>query len=156
MHDAIGIMELETYMANTLLRDTETMGRANRVTVISPFLDTDFADSVLCLPTTARQPTKVPKHRFVQAMGDMLPCEIVNRQKMGFVLPMQAWLKSELKNEIEAYFQNMANEQDHPLNGQAILRLWHDFCRHPDKIRWSRPWGLFALAYYIEKHGLSL
>ncbi|MGZ4043856.1 MAG: asparagine synthase (glutamine-hydrolyzing), partial [Bacteroidia bacterium] len=83
---AVSLSEIETYLQNILLRDTDQMSMAVALEVREPFLDHKLAEFVLSVDDEHKFP-HTPKKLLVDSLGDLLPPEIVNRPKMGFTLP---------------------------------------------------------------------
>ena len=79
---AVSWMELRTYMASTLLRDTDSVSMANSLEVRVPLLDTPLVEFVTALPEEARCRPGVQKALLVDALGELLPAEI-RRRKSG-------------------------------------------------------------------------
>lgn len=155
IHDAIGLLEISTYMRQTLLRDADVMGMAHGLEIRLPFLDAQFASSALTLPSGARKRGLYPKWRFADAMGDWLPQEIVRRPKMGFTLPFEEWMQKELKKEMECGLHALVRVCP-LLKEDALLDLWRNFLAHPRQVGWSRPWILYVLGNYLERHKLKV
>src|SRR5262249_13690606 len=99
--DAVGHLELEWYMGQTLLRDSDVMGMACSLEVRCPFLDRDFAHLILAQPPQARTPKGVRKWLLIEAMGDLVPEGNWRRPKQGFALPMQNWVLGPLRQHVE-------------------------------------------------------
>jgi len=155
IYDAIGLMEIDIYMAQTLLRDSDFMSMVHGLEVRMPFLDTEFANCALALDSIARKPSRKPKHFFVKAMDNWLPKEIKSRTKHGFSMPFQEWMLNELHGEVEEGIEVLTNSCGY-LNGEAIRTVWESFCNKPLKIGWGRPWLLFVLGRYLLNNNLNL
>ncbi len=93
---AISCLELQSYMVNTLLRDTDVASMANSLEVRVPFLDHKLVEFVARLPKDAKYRPEVPKSLLVEAMGDLLPEEVVGQPKRTFTLPWDVWLRGPL------------------------------------------------------------
>ena len=152
--DAVGLLEMDMYMGQTLLRDSDVMGMAHSLEIRNPFLDADFADLALAPEPAARTPTDLPKHRFVEAMDDWLPRLITRRRKQGFSLPFADWMRRELREEVDAGIVSLARLGG-PVAGSAVQEVWQRFCSEPGRINWSRPWSLFILGRYLAAHRLG-
>ncbi len=153
--DRILLYEANVYMGQTLLRDTDAMGMAHSLEIRVPFLDTAFSDLCLALEPQARQDRPHPKWRFLQALQGVLPEDLAKRPKMGFTLPFHHWMQNELKTTIAETLRALPSLcplfQEKPL-----LQLWETFLRSPERVRWSRPWSLFALGRYLAEHRLEV
>ena len=153
--DALGLMEMEQYMGQQLLRDTDVIGMAHSLEIRVPFLDADFASLALRLPSSARKPGTMQKHRFVEAIREWLPPETVSRPKQGFSMPFESWMMSELREDVCAGIHGLIRAFPGG-NESSIQRIVSDFYRNPDRVGWSRPWALFVLGTYLSKMGLTV
>ncbi len=153
--DAICLLEMDLYMGQTLLRDSDVMGMAHGVEIRLPFLDADFSSYSFALGPEARIPHPYPKHLFVRAFADVLPIQNVDRRKQGFTLPFQEWLVNELRNEVQHGIESLGHQSPFFKEG-SLQRLWQIFCRRPKSVGWTRPWSLFVLDSYLRANGLEL
>lgn len=155
IHDAVGRLEMRAYMGQTLLRDSDVMGMAHGLEIRLPFLDAQFSTCAMDLEPRSRSVRVCPKWRFVEAMDDWLPANIVNRAKQGFTLPLKNWMLYELKNQIPEGIGSLARLCG-VMRKDALFNLWRCFCSQPERVGWFRPWSLFVLGRYLERHRLEL
>ncbi len=92
----VSLFEIQTYMQNILLRDADQMSMAVALEVRVPFLDYQLVEFALSVKDEYKYPHTIKK-LLVDSLGDLLPDNIVNRPKMGFVLPWKDWLKRRFK-----------------------------------------------------------
>lgn len=152
--DAISSLEIELYMSQMLLRDTDVMGMANNVEIRCPFLDNDFSSQAISLHNRIREQRNVPKWFFASAMEAWLPSGYTEKPKRGFELPYTRWLVGPLKDEVEGYLHNLAGS-NWPVSKPYVLALWKSFLDNPQRVGWIRPWSLFVLARFLVKNTLS-
>lgn len=96
LEDKVSYFELNLYMKNQLLRDTDIFGMSHSLEIRVPFLDKNLVDYLLKVK---------PKEKFgaynKQLLADIskewLPQEIFNRPKMGFVLPFENWFRKNIE-----------------------------------------------------------
>lgn len=148
----VSYLEMNTYMQNVLLRDVDQMSMASALEVRVPFLDHQLVEYVHGVPDEYKFPY-TPKKLLVDSLGDLLPPEIVNREKMGFVFPWQKWLKKELKDFCEEQL-NWLKKQTY-FNADAIDEIWGLFLKGNYKITWSRIWHLVVLAHWLKKNKVN-
>src|SRR5262249_10235820 len=86
-----GWMEMRCYMANTLLRDTDSVSMAGSLEVRVPLLDTPLVEFMCALPDEARWMKERQKALLTAALQDMLPAEIMAQKKRTFALPWERW-----------------------------------------------------------------
>ncbi|HSD47740.1 MAG TPA: asparagine synthase (glutamine-hydrolyzing) [Pyrinomonadaceae bacterium] len=151
-------LELEGYMANTLLRDTDVMSMAHSLEVRVPFVDTKLVDYVLSLPgewKLDQRHSGVPKPLLADAVADLLPREFLGRRKMGFTLPFEKWMQGRLRREIAAVLED-PSVSDVGLGAIEVRELWQRFLQTPRAVGWSRPWSLFVLARWCAINQVGL
>ena len=150
--NAISRLELDGYMTNTLLRDTDAMSMAHSLEVRVPFVDTKVVDYVLSLPGEWKAPSRVgPKPLLADAVGDLLPREFLNRPKMGFTLPFEKWLRGKLRSEVGSVLEKPGGG----LNAREVVEVWRRFLERPRAMGWTRPWALYVLARWCEVNRVS-
>lgn len=84
-------MEMNLYMQNQLLRDSDVMSMAHGVEIRVPFLDADFIRLALQINSDVKY-AGGGKQLLIDAFKDILPEAIYNRPKMGFAFPFREWL----------------------------------------------------------------
>ena len=135
------IAEMNSYMQNVLLRDTDQMSMASALEVRVPFLDYKLVEYVLGVSDTHKFP-HTPKKLLTDSLQGLLPPEIIQRKKMGFVLPWSVWMRSELKSFCE---ENLLELESLHFNMQAVDLLWKAFLNGNPTVSWSRIWPLVSL-----------
>lgn len=127
-----GWIELNIYMQNQLLKDTDTMSMQHGVEVRVPFLDQDLIQLVDYISADIRYQQQRPKGLLIDAFINLLPEAIWNRKKMGFTFPFQTWLKT------NAFFLK-GLKADNP----KMAKLKNDFVN--GDLHWSKAMTLFQV-----------
>jgi asparagine synthase (glutamine-hydrolysing) len=151
---AVSWLELRTYLASTLLRDTDAVSMAQSLEVRVPLLDTPLVEFVCALPDGARQKPGVQKALLVEALGDLLPAEIMAQKKRTFTLPWEQWLRGPLKVRVEASFASPPAQLAWLIKADGVGAVWQSFLA--GKTSWSRPWALFVLNEWARREGLGI
>jgi asparagine synthase (glutamine-hydrolysing) len=146
----ISWLEMRTYMASTLLRDTDSVSMAQSLEVRVPLLDTPLVDFVGALPDAARRRPGAQKALLAEALADLLPPEILAQRKRTFTLPWEEWLRGPLRARVEASFANPALSLTPYLRSGGIRFVWAEFLA--GKTSWSRPWSLYVLNEWCRRH----
>ena len=126
---SISKLELMGYMPNTLLRDTDAMSMAHSLEVRVPLIDHKLVEYVYLLPSDLKLNGNRSKYLLVEAFGDLIPKEILERKKTGFEIPMGYWLKNELKEIVDDVFskESVANRGIFDYNElRDIYRRFYD------------------------------
>lgn len=148
----ISIFEIGTYMQNVLLRDTDQMSMANALEVRVPFLDHELVEYVLSVPDQFKYPV-TPKSLLVDSVRGLVPNEIIDRPKMGFVLPWKEWLKTELRDFCESRL-NSFEQRQLTVKGE-VLRLWNSFLVNDPLVSWSRIWHIVVLEDWMQRNEIE-
>jgi asparagine synthase (glutamine-hydrolysing) len=143
-------LEMRTYMASTLLRDTDAVSMAQSLEVRVPLLDTPLVEFVGSLPDAARWRPGTQKALLAEALGDLLPLEILGQRKRTFTLPWEEWLRGPLRSRMEASFGDPAAALAAYLRPGGMQTVWMDFLA--GKTTWSRPWSLYVLNEWCRRH----
>lgn len=149
----ISRFEMTGYMANTLLRDTDSVSMAHALEVRVPFIDKVVTDFVLSMPGNWKLSNgngHQSKPLLAEILADLLPPQVLHRRKMGFTLPFETWMTSRLKDQISDVFSDSSRLTSCGLRQDAVNHLWQRFLRRPASVGWSRPWTLYALARWCE------
>jgi asparagine synthase (glutamine-hydrolysing) len=146
----VSCFELQSYMVNTLLRDTDTASMANSLEVRVPFLDHRLVEFVGRLPKSAKYNRDVPKSLLVEALSDLLPDEVVGQSKRTFTLPWEVWLRGPLGVQLSQDLANLTPPLRKYLNPRAVRGAWQNFVI--GHTTWSRPWSLYVLNEWIRHH----
>ncbi len=149
---SISVAEWHNYLLPILLRDADQMGMANSLEIREPFLDYTLIEYLLSLPNSIKQ-GKQPKQLLVSALSDILPMEVVNRPKMGFVLPWQKWLKSELKLLSTEGINNLKNYT--VFKPETIDDLQKKYFEEQQNISWNQVWLLAVLGNWLKENNIE-
>ena len=154
----ISWLEMRTYMASTLLRDTDSVSMARSLEVRVPLLDTPLIEFMCALPDEARAQSGQSQARseaqskalLRSALDGLLPAEILDQKKRTFTLPWENWLRSSLRPRIEASCSSLAPALAPHLHSAGVRSVWDSFLH--TQTTWSRPWSLYVLNEWCRHH----
>ena len=86
-------IEMNMYMQNQLLRDSDVMSMAHGIEIRVPFLDREFVELCLRIKSSLKYDTVQQKKLLIDSFRSELPEKVWNRPKMGFTFPFAEWLK---------------------------------------------------------------
>lgn len=124
--------EINLYMQNQLLRDTDVMGMSHGLEVRVPFLDEDLIRVAERINPALRFDKSRPKKLLIDSFADILPEAIWNRTKMGFTFPLQDWMRGnrEITN------QSLYKER----RSKSIIKSFKN-----NAVHWSKAFALFQI-----------
>ena len=154
-YSQVSIADYLGYTQSVLLKDTDQMSMASSLEIREPFFDHDLVEYVLNVPDHFKAPTSPtqPKRLLVESLGDLLPPEIVQRRKQGFVMPFDLWMKNELKDFCEQRIYRLAARGY--FSEEILVDFWKRYLSGKSKIRWMDIWIFIVLEYWLEKNEME-
>ena len=143
-------LEMRTYMASTLLHDTDSVSMACSLEVRVPFLDTPLVEFVSTLPDDARVQPGISKALLRNALAGMIPPEILDQRKRTFTLPWEHWLRGALREQVQSSLKDLSPALQNGLHAAGVQRVWDNF--EQGQTTWSRPWSLYVLNEWCRRH----
>lgn len=101
LRDRIAATDLVTQLPEEFLMMTDRFSMAHSLEARTPFLDRELMEFVFSIPANIRTKHFNLKYLLRKAVADVLPPELVNAKKKGFVLPLKIWLRRELRPLVE-------------------------------------------------------
>ena len=147
---SVSWLEMRSYMASTLLRDTDAVSMARSLEVRVPLLDTPLVEFVGALPEGTRRRDGTSKALLVAAIGDLLPQEVLAQKKRTFTLPWEDWLRGGLRKKMETSFAEVVPGLAPYLHGNGVRQVWGSFL--DGKTSWSRPWSIYVLNEWCRRN----
>jgi len=147
---AVSWLELRSYLVNTLLRDTDAMSMRHSLEVRVPFLDSPLIEYVLSLPESEKRGGKRPKELLINALGKLLPEDLVSQPKRTFTFPWENWLRGPLGARVAAGLAEWSPALESRLPGTAAGAVWKEF--REARTSWSRPWSLYVLNEWVKRN----
>lgn len=148
----LAVAEMSSYMGNVLLRDTDSMSMSQSLEVRVPFLDDGVVDWSLRVPTGVKG--LKPKSMLIGVAAAHVPEDVLARRKMGFVLPLDRWMRNDLFTHIDDLLHSPPPSLSGLLDAQAVRDAWQGYLRGaPLRLlsaqEWLRPWSLYVLYEWI-------
>lgn len=146
------LAEYTHYAVNTLLRDNDQAGMANGIEIREPFFDYRLIEFVSSLPDYVKL-SRYPKQLLVDALYPLLPGKINERKKKGFVLPMEKWMRGDLRELCEKSI-NSLSERDFIFRSN-LLDAWRKFLAGRSGVRWTTIWQFVVLGAWLDKNEIN-
>jgi len=100
--------DLLTYLPGDLTVKTDIASMANSLESRSPFLDHRVVEFAASLPSKWKMKGKKKKIILKDTFSDILPNDILRREKMGFGIPIDSWFREEWK---EFFYDTVLSEK---------------------------------------------
>jgi asparagine synthase (glutamine-hydrolysing) len=96
--DATMGVDVGLYLPDDLLVKVDLASMAHGLEARSPFLDHEFMEFAASIPSDLKVRGRETKRILKRALADILPEPVLSRRKMGFGVPIDHWLRHELKD----------------------------------------------------------
>ena len=146
----VAFAEMDVYLRNVLLRDADVMGMAQGLEIREPLLDHELVETVFALGDDVKSRGHGPKPLLAAAVGRELPPHTLRRAKQGFSLPLDAWMRGELRTEVESVLcdSSVGGPVGAALDPEAVGSVWRGFLA--GRRHWTEAWALYVVKRWGE------
>lgn len=143
----ITILEVSTYLRNTLLRDADVHGMAHSVEIRTPFVDHVVLEAALGYSAAGR--FFFSKGVLRQMLRGKGVDHVLSRRKTGFDLPFAQWLIGPLRTRVKALDDGVLHAAVGPETASRLLTEAHrSQLNQPMKL-----WSLVVLDAWLRREG---
>jgi asparagine synthase (glutamine-hydrolysing) len=122
---------------------------AHSLEVRCPLLDHRVVEYAAALPARIKLRGSQSKLIFKQAVESFLPRAVIERPKMGFAMPVPAWLRNDLRGLIADYV--LGTDRRHDLfDASTLRRMWHQHERGL-RDRTAELWGVLMFNLWYDR-----
>ena len=139
------LFDLHYYLPDDLLVKVDRATMQNSLETRVPLLDYRIVEFALNLPETLKTKNGCSKYLLKQVLYDFVPPELFSRPKWGFSIPLDQWMKNELKEYIESY---LFIENDY-LDSKMVKKLYQRFLAGENHL-YQRVWAVCVLNRFLE------
>ena len=140
-------------MLDDILVKVDRCSMLHSLEVRAPFLDKDFAEYVARLPIRHKLRGFQRKYLLKKAFTDVLPPEILHRNKRGFQIPVAAWLRGRMRPLMEELFAPERLRAQGLFRPEAVRSLVDAHCSGKADLR--KPlWTLLVLQLWLRARGM--
>lgn len=118
------LMDTLNFMVDDVLVKVDRASMASSLEVRAPFLDPGVYAAAWQLPLDMRVRNGEGKWALRQVLYKYVPREMIERPKMGFAVPLDAWLRGPLREWAEDLLSSSSLADLPMLNAGRVRRLW--------------------------------
>lgn len=147
--------EATANLPGDMLVKVDRTSMANSLEVRCPLLDSEVADLAARIPNAWKIRNGRGKYLMIQALGELLPPELLNRPKMGFGVPLAAWFRSELREMLVDHLTSSAFLARGIASASFVDALIQEHqSRRRDNSQWL--WSLLMLELWFREYDSSI
>jgi asparagine synthase (glutamine-hydrolysing) len=145
--DRMLAVDVLTYLPGDLLTKMDIATMANSLEARSPLLDHKLMEFAASLPASFKLRGQTGKWVLKQAARGWLPDDVIDRRKMGFGVPIGAWLRDELRELARDTLTDTTARQRGYFDPAAVRRLLDEHDAGHDRA--NRLWALLQLELWF-------
>lgn len=144
--DKMFATDYKTYMVDDVLHKVDRATMSVSLEGREPLLDHRIIEFVSRLPSDMKIKNGDKKWLLKQITHKYLPKEIMDRPKMGFGIPVDEWLKNELKDYVEEY---LSVENESVLDGKELENIKRLFFM--GRVNYQLVWNILIFQMWYKR-----
>lgn len=144
--------EFYGHMQRVLIK-VDRMSMANSLEVRVPFLDKQVIKGAFKYVPKNFKSQKDLKHPLKDMMTNYFSKQRINQTKQGFAIPIEEWLKEDLKRDVQRVVLEKPIYGGNHINQKAVRDYVEEFYSNKHKAAWG-VWHIYAWQKWAIKEGL--
>lgn len=134
-----------------MLSKVDRMSMANALEVRVPMLDHSVVEYAFGLPGSLKMRGRKGKVILIDTFRDLLPRSLLQRPKMGFEMPINAWLRKELRFLVEDYLSETMIRKQGVFRPEAVSELVRRHMSGYQDTSWQL-WNLIVFGHWYRTY----
>ncbi len=143
-------VEYKTYLADDILQKVDRATMSVSLEGREPFLDHRLLEYVATLPDVFKLNNGTSKYILKEIVHDYVPQKMMDRPKMGFGVPVDRWMRHELRELFEEVLSLKKIEEQGVFNVDEIRRLKDAYLKN-EITDVYRIWYIFVFQLWYNK-----
>ena len=138
------------YLPEVMMTKVDRASMANSLEIRSPFVDHKLIEYIMSVNSNGYTSTLNKKKPLKHYLNNDFDKDFLTRKKMGFAVPLESWIKNELRNEV----LETINGENSFLKNEFNLNFleFFDELDKGNKSYKNRIWKLYVLEKSIQKY----
>ncbi len=143
------LFDLQYYLQDDLLTKVDRASMKYSVETRVPYLDHRVIEFALNLDPSLKFRNGITKYILKEILYQYVPKELFDRPKQGFAIPLNLWLKKELKYLIDEYLSERVIKKYNVVDYETVKNYSRAFHSGTEYL-YNRLWILIALHKWLE------
>jgi asparagine synthase (glutamine-hydrolysing) len=145
------VWDFNYYLPDDLLVKVDRASMLYSLETRVPLLDYRIVEFAFNLNSELKIKNKTTKYLLKEVLYDYVPQHIFDRPKRGFSIPLNKWLKNELKYLLEKYTSYEVIERHSLLHHKEIETIKKEYIAGRDYL-FNRLWAIIVLHWWLEEN----
>jgi asparagine synthase (glutamine-hydrolysing) len=143
-------IDYQTYLPDDILQKVDRAGMSVSLEGREPFLDHRIIEWAARLPMQYKYNNGNKKFIIKEIVHQYIPKKMIDRPKMGFGIPIAAWLQNDLKPFVDCYFDDSFIKKQNIFNNDEIQSIKKSF--YEGKVeRAEKVWFILMFQMWYDK-----
>ncbi|HEY1038460.1 MAG TPA: asparagine synthase C-terminal domain-containing protein, partial [Bacteroidia bacterium] len=143
-------MDYQTYLPDDILQKVDRASMSVSLESREPYLDHRLIEWVAQLPDHFKYNKGIKKYLLKEITHKHIPKSMMERPKMGFAIPIDKWMRNELKDKLLYYLDENKVKDQGIFNPLAVKRLLDNFMERKGESG-VKIWYLLMFQMWYEK-----
>jgi len=156
LSDVERMMQLDalTYLPGDILTKVDRASMSTGLEVRAPLLDHRVVEFASTIPLELKVKNGVGKWILRQVLYEYVPQSIIDRPKMGFAVPLAAWLRGPLRDWAQDLLRSDVLNRQGFLNHDLVSEKWNEHLS--GQRNWEHQlWGVLMFQSWLHAEGLA-
>jgi len=145
------LFDLQYYLTDDLLTKVDRASMHYSLETRVPYLDHRVVEFALNLSPNLKYKNGISKYILKQILFQYIPKQLFDRPKQGFAIPLNLWLRHELKYLIDEFLEESVVKRFGIVDHEQVSRLVKEFFSGRDYL-YNRVWLLIVLHKWFMKN----
>jgi asparagine synthase (glutamine-hydrolysing) len=145
------LFDIQFYLPNDLLTKVDRASMQYSLETRVPYLDHRVVEFAINLSPDLKMHNGISKFILKQILYKYVPEKLFERPKQGFAIPLNIWLRKELKYLIDDYLDKSKVESAGIVNADYVEKLKIDFFSGKEYL-YNRLWLLVVIHKWFREH----
>ncbi|HMR46349.1 MAG TPA: asparagine synthase (glutamine-hydrolyzing) [Bacteroidia bacterium] len=144
-------LDYNTFLPDDILQKVDRATMAVSLEGREPLLDQHIVEWAAQLPASFKLNKNVPKYLLRKLTHKYIPKEIMDREKMGFQIPVNKWMKNEQQELLFSCINKKALNHSGFLNAKKVEKMIFSYYSGNNNVDFYRIWKIFVWQLWFNK-----
>lgn len=151
------LLDAQTYLPDDLHCKVDRASMMFSLEARSPFMDVNVVELALSMPERFKLRGKCSKRILKEIAWEMIPRDLLDRPKSGFEVPIDSWMRNELKEELLELSKESYLSSQGVFNPQDTQRIVAEFLESKNVVRRGEKissviWSFYMFQKWFKKY----